>query len=244
MKRFTGIFAGLILLVAGLLAVQPADAAQRYFLSVVNEQGDSGVGAVGRCRVLTTGTTTDSTIYTTSTLATAATNPLSLGADGECSWWGATSTTYDVIVVIDSGTYKGSRVHVPSVTATTARKVLVTRSSAEKVLMIPYSGTASAATETDTRTVPAGAVVTRVVVETQVGAAGAAMHIGHSRIGVAGYCSAISVQTNDSYSYCAATAPTMANGLIHASTAFAVQNTTQGHVSSGYLWLFYKPTTF
>jgi len=144
-------------LAASLLAVQPAEAADRYFLTVVNEQGDTGVGAVGRCRVLTTGTTTDATVYTTSTLATSVTNPVALGSDGECSWWGATSTTYDVIVVIDSGTYKGSRVHVAGVTAQTARKVLVTRSSAEKVLMIPYSGT-TAATVTDTRTFPAGAV--------------------------------------------------------------------------------------
>ena len=236
----------LALLAASLLAVQPAESADRYFLSVVNEQGDTGVGAVGRCRVLTTGTTTDATVYTTSTLATSVTNPVALGSDGECSWWGATSTTYDVIVVIDSGTYKGSRVHVAGVTAQTARKVLVTRSSAEKVLMIPYSGT-TAATVTDTRTFPAGAVATRVIVESQVGGTGtAAMHIGHQEISVAGFCSAVVVQSDDTYYYCAPTAPTAgnANGRIHATTAYAVQYTTQGHTASGYIWLYYIPSTF
>lgn len=231
-----------LLLVASAFAPEAA-AQSRYFLQAVDDN-DTGLGAVARCRVLTDGTKTNATVYTSRTLGTALGNPITTDADGQCSWWGATGTTYDVVMVVDSGSFKGGVAHVKSVTASAAHKVRIARGSALKVLMVPFSGT-TAATVTATQTVPAGALVDRVLIETVVGgAAAAAMHVGNANIGVDGYCAAANVRVSGRFTFCDTTDPTAATEHLHGTTAVAVNYTTQGHTASGYLWLFYMPTAF
>jgi hypothetical protein len=166
MRKFLSWFTALGLLVVLALGVAaPADAAKYFWLGVVDELGQVVSSGV-TCRVLTTNEVgTNATVYTTSSLGTAASNPITANAQGVCGWWGGDATTsYDVIVYHQRGIAR-----LEAVTEADHR-VVINRMHPYKQVVFAFSG-ASAGTEVDTAIdLPEGAMVVDIVVETITGA--------------------------------------------------------------------------
>ena len=233
------------------LTVAPSWAATRFWLQ---GQGDNLEAITsGRCLVLTAGANTlAGSIFTTNALTTAATNPVAMSSTtGVCEWFSATATTpFDVILVVDSGPYKGTRIRVDNVTNTGQHLVKVRRSHGLKVLMIPYPSAASATATTDTRTLPAGALVSRVVLMTTTAVAGSSIALGQGANGAeANLCNGRAPDTREAlsesstaavgFSQCSSTPPGVPRQAFLAAANGAVRITNQNHASAGFAFVFY-----
>lgn len=243
---------GLATLLATLLlplAIAPPDALaqqNRYFLQVT---GDDGLAiTAGRCRVLDAGTNTDSTIYSDSALATTTTNPITISSSGtalgQCGWYLSTSTTsVDVLIVVDSGAYKGARVRVDNLTRTGPRRIIVNRASGTKVLMVPMPASASLTATADSRTLPQGALIVDVIGEVTTGVANSHFMVGAggSIQNLCGGSVALgSLPTSTVRFASCREGTTLLPVLNHVSSAIRLNN--QNHATAGYLWIFYRET--
>lgn len=212
---------------------------QRFQLQIVgDDQPNPTPITSGRCRVLNAGLQTDATIYTTGSLATAATNPLTIDtSNGTCEWFAATTpTSYDVLIFVTDGPWKGAVVRVDNVTRTGRKNVTVSRSSSMKMLVLTIPVGATAATVTGA-TIPKGSLVTHTILETTTAVASAVTLVGFDPAAAFGNLSQL----------CGAADGTMAVvGFINcAPTALflTAQGTlaysTQAHASAGYAYVYY-----
>jgi hypothetical protein len=156
MKKSLSVLSLTLLLLLALAAPAHAQGG-KFWLSAIGDNAE----AITNCRVyvLTAGTLTLPTIYTTASLATAASNPLTCdSASGVAEWFSTTATTaFDAIIAVDSGAYKGAYTRVDNVRRDGQHTVRMSRPSPMKRLYIPGPTSASATVTTDTRTLPAGA---------------------------------------------------------------------------------------
>lgn len=225
--------AGVLLLMAVPVSAQTE---RRFWLAA---KGDNGTTITdGFCRVVNAGLNTQPTIYSDRTLATTATNPITLDAtSGECSWYldGAT-TAVDVIMAVTAGAYKGARIRVDNVRRDNAKTVMVGRSQSEKVAMIALPAAAAGTITATSYTVPAGALIKDAVVEVTTAVAASNLRVGSLDVGAyAGsirLCSSVSTAAVG-FVNCAPSA------LLHAaSNAISINN--DNHAVSGYVYIFYK----
>ena len=230
-----------------LAGVGPASAQTgRFWLQAIGDNNEAITS--GRCLVFTNNANTLATIYTTVALSTTASNPLTVStANGVCEWFMPTSTTtVDVIMVVDGGAYKGHRIRVDDVTRTGQHTVRVNRASGLKVLAVPFTATASADVQTTTYTLPAGAAVERVTVQTTTAVTGAFPFAGLSTgiaVGLAGHSAAAlcsDARTNQiGLVNCPNTAQTLPYTALSATATTAVTYHNQNHATAGFAWVFY-----
>ena len=235
------------------LTVAPGWAATRFWLQ---GQGDNLEAITsGRCLVLTAGANTlAGSIFTTNALTTAATNPVAMSTTtGVCEWFGATATTaFDVILVVDSGPYKGARVRVDNVTNTGQHMVKVGRQHGLKVLLIPYPAAAAATATTDTRTLPPGAVVDRVTLMTTTAVANSSIALGVGSNGSesnlcdgaappSGQPGRFSYTGAVGFSQCGAALGEvpLLKTLVGDSTSQAIRIHNQNHATAGFAFVWY-----
>ena len=242
------------LLLLSLWLASPAWAqGGRFWLQAIGDNNEAIVN--GRCIVLTAGANTLPTIYTTASLATAASNPLTMGAtSGVCEWFAAMATTaFDAILVVDSGAYKGEAVRVDNVTRTGQHTVRVNRSGGLKRLFIPYPSAAASTATTDSRTLPAGAQVTYSVLWTTTAVVGSSLAVGHGADGAeANICSgrapigagtALTESSTGSvgFSWCAASAIGVPRQIYTAAASGAIRIHNQSHLTAGFAIISYTP---
>lgn len=209
-----------------------AQGGPKHIFNVVGDNGDPITS--GRCRFLTAGTNTNLTLYTTRTLATTKTNPVTVDTTtGTCEAYLPDATdTIDVIVYVDGGSYKGSGVRADAVSRT-SRKNLVVSHAGLKRLAVPFSLTASASTTSSTYTLPAGARVTHAIVETTSLVAASTANIALA--GIQGsLCSATSTAA---VGFAACNLDGNAGTVVSANAA--VTYNTQAHDSAGFAHVFY-----
>lgn len=234
--RIRGRIAALAALLALTLLVPPpevgAQANPRYWLQVVGDDGTTVT--TGYCRVLNAGLNTEPTIYSESTLTTTRAIPISIGATGECDWYQTRGLTYDVIVYVTGGNYKGSVARVDAFTG--VARVVVGRSHGTKVLVTPFSGAASVATQTASETFPRGALIREVIVETKTAVAGSTMVVGVATHAIDRLClTSVGATQTVGFTDCA---PTQL--MLHASAGLALIYSKQGHATAGYIHTYYR----
>lgn len=243
--RLTSRVTAAVLILLTALALVPLSAAHAqdldrvsYSLGVVGNNGEPITA--GRCRVMTAGTNTNATIYSDPGLVTAATNPLTINTtNGSCIWFATGSvTSFDVLVLVDGGSYKGSRLRAQAVTRQGPKRVEVARASAERILAVPFSRSISSAATTTTYTIPKGALIKDVLIETTTGIAASTMNVGSGASSPlhANLCGAKTTATTGGFVDCAPTSLLMA-----ASTALVYN--TQDHDVAGYIWVRYIETS-
>ena len=240
------------------LALAPPALAQggKFWLQAIGDNNEAIVN--GRCIVLNAGLVTLPTVYTTASLATAASNPLTMDAtSGVCEWFASTTiTAFDALGLVDSGPYKGNMVRVDNVTRTGQHTVRVSRFSSLKVLVIPFPSAASATATTDTRTLPAGATVERAVLWTTTAVPGSSLAVGQGADGSeANICTgvapagsppvgAVSGTSSVGFTLCPATLA--AGGILpirqfQTSASGAVRIHNQNHATAGFALIYYSP---
>lgn len=250
MKKWLSGFAALLLVTLAL--VSPASAqAGKFWLSAIGDNNEAVVN--GRCLVLTAGANTLPTIYSDQALATTATNPLTMATTtGICEWFATASTTaFDVLMLVDSGAYKGTRVRVDNVTRTGQHTVRVNRASSLKVLAIPFPATAAATATTDSRTLPAGAIVERVTLWTTTAVVGSSIALGHgANLAEANLCngaapivSGVALTENSTaavgFSFCTPTATGTPRLMYVSAASGAVRIHNQSHATAGFAFIWY-----
>lgn len=233
-RFWTAILAALLLVAAAPLSAE-AQTYVKYWLEIVGDDSPNNTPlTVATCRVLTAGGQLLPTIYTTDALSTAASNPLSpISGTARCEWYG-TATSYDVVVVVPSGAWKGSVARINGVTRTGQKRVIVTRSSGLKQLVIAFTATASTATTTKSETIPAGARVESAILETTTAVAASTFNVNIA--GVNGsVCSAI---TTAAVGFASCTLDGNASNVVSAAAAVTVHN--QNHASAGFVNIWYR----
>lgn len=235
---------GMLVAVGMLLTtVTPAPAQQtaRFF---VNATGDNLEPiTAGRCIVLTTGTNTLATLYADGQLATSQANPVTLNTTtGECTWYMPTgTTTVDVWVTADSGTYKGSRVRVLGLTRTSTKRVVMGRWNPNKVLMVAFAAdTTSNNPQNSTLTLPAGALVKDVVIQTTTAIALSGLNVGTSEPGPNGTPMAIRLCSHISTITTGFTTCNPTNQVLTGSRTIFYVNQT--HATAGFFSVYYLET--
>lgn len=157
MKRWLARSIYAAVMAAVLLTLAPPAQAANYFFAGIADERDVAIASGIQCAVYTAGTETLATIYTTQSLGTAASNPLTGDSSGVCSWWQADSTAVDLVV-----THKRGRVSYQAFSVNTHKLVLNTQIPG-KALAIRFS---KQATEFSTAvTIPKGAHVRGVVLK-------------------------------------------------------------------------------
>ncbi len=222
------------LAVLALTLVLPLDVGAqgnpRYWLQVVGDDGS--VVTSGYCRPVNAGLATEPTVYTTATLGTAKSIPISISATtGECEWYATAGQTYDVLVSVTGGEHKGASTRLLSFTG--VGRAVVSKGHADKMLLVPFSASATAATRTSAFTVNPGFLIKDVVVETKTAVAASTILVGLTGANtIRILCNAIATWTVGSQD-CLTTSL-----LLHAGSALSVTYSTQGHATAGYLYLF------
>lgn len=263
MTRRTRFMAGILTLafIAFGLSVAPtAEAQAKFWLQVVGDDTSNSPITSAYCRVKTAGAATEPTIYTTAALATAATNPISVNTtSGECEWYLDTSTTsVDVDIYVTAGRYKGAVRRILALTRSSDHRVVVAIPSALKTLVVPFTGTSSVGTTSATQTLPGGALVKDVMLETVTVVASSTMDVGIAGldklaasagpVGGGFYCQRHSTATAQTVN-CALPAPTIANQALPTGNIIpvsagaagkAITWTSQGHSGTkGYIYVHY-----
>lgn len=231
----------LIPLLALLVGAFPLVAsAQQQFISFrLDIRGDTDEVIVdGRCRILTAGAQTDATIYTTGTLATAATNPLTIDSSaGTCTWYApSTTTSFDAIVAVTAGPFKGSVQRVDNVTRAGQKKVVVSRSLGLKAYMVTIPVNATANTISSGITLPAGTMLTHATLETTTAVAASRTLIGFAA-GGHGYVGSI---CDGSAAVVGVIDCELPRALVVVASTIAYS--TQGHGSGGYATIYALPS--
>lgn len=207
-----------------------------YLLNIVGDNDDF-VTSNATCRVLTASTNTDATIYSDPALSTTASNPLTVSSAGECKFYISGSiTSVDVLVLGNGGNYKGSRARVQGLTRTSSKLVYLQRNVAERIVAVPFSRSISSAQTTSAYTIPKGALIKDVIVETQTAVAASTIDVSfagaaNNRI----LCSVATTATAQGFANCASTSALM-------SASNAITYNTQDHATTGYLWVKYIET--
>ena len=189
------------------------------------------------CRVMTAGAQTEPTIYTTGTLATAATNPLTVNTTtGQVEFFmdGAT-TTVDAICWADTGTHAGTRKRVDAVSRAGAKRVVLDNSSPMKTAIFVNSITAGGvAAVSSTATLPVGALIKDALVETVTAVASSTLYVGRSPA-ASNICADVATSAVG-FVNCAPT--TLLNTAVLGVLAFS----DGGHASKTYTYVHYYET--
>lgn len=223
-------FAALLALTLLLPLEAGAQANPRYWLQVVGDDGT--VVTSGYCRPLNAGLNTEPTIYTTDSLATAKSIPITINATtGECDWYQTRGRTYDVMVYVTGGNYKGSVVRMDTFTG--VGKAVVSRSHGAKVLVTPFA-TSPLGHTTASERIPAGAFVYEVVVETKTAVTGSLFNVGLVSEAWNALCASISTGTV-TWQDCLPT-----RRWVHTAAGLAITYNNQNHASAGYIHTYFK----
>src|SRR3990167_210072 len=197
--------------------------------------GDDGsVIPSGRCRFLTAGANTNLTLYTTRSLATTKTNPVTIDTTtGVCKAFLPLGTdTIDVIVYVDGGSFKGSDRRADAVSRT-SRKNIVVSHSALKHLAVPFSATASTSTTTTTYTLPPGARAQAAIIETTTAVAASGINVNLAGT-QGGLCSDASTAV---VGFAACNLDGSSGNVLTANAAVTLHN--QNHPSEGLAHIWY-----
>ena len=244
MRKVIGGLLLLLTLGVPVLAGAQVTAPGAQYSFAVQARGESDVYetiSTGRCRILTAGTfNTDATVYTDGNLGTAATTltvasyapTIALDSTGTCKWYAAAaSTSFDVIVYIDSGTYAGLRARVDGVTRQGIKQVHFSRAYPYRVKSIPF--TRNTAAQTSAVQLPAGAVVTAAVAEITTAGTGSVSFGAGTPLTVTSLCNAAST-TTAGFVVCST-----GLALNVGSSAIALQYQTSDTAVTGFLSVFY-----
>ncbi len=219
-----------------LTLVQPlaagAQAPVRYWLQVVGDDGTAITS--GYCRPLNAGLNTEPTIYTSATLGTAKSIPITINAvSGECEWYQTRGRTYDVLVYVTGGKYKGS---VGRLLGFTGVDRAVVSQSATLELVVPFPATASASYQTASETFSLGGLLIQdVIVETKTAVAGSTFLVSYAGALDGRLCASVPTDVVG-FADCNPT-----RLMLHAGSALAVTWNNQNHASAGYIHVFGKP---
>lgn len=208
-----------------------AQANPRYWLQV---RGDDGsVITSGYCRPLNEGLNTEPTIYTTSTLGTTKSIPITINStNGECEWYSTRGLTYDVMVYVTAGNYKGAVIRLDAFTGVGV--AIAGRSHGTTHLVVPFSATGSTSTQTASETVNGGMLIQDVIVETKTAVAGSNFLVGLATYSNTEFCNAVSTGSVG-FVDCNPT-----RFMLHSSGALAIVFHNQNHASAGYIHVYGK----
>ena len=166
------------LLALFVLAAMPVGAdAQTGARFWVQVRGDNGLPITDAtlCRVRTAGARTEPSIYTSGTLGTAATNPLTANTTtGEVEWYmEGTTASVDLDCYVVTGDYRGSKGTLSSLTRSSTHVMSIPKAMGHKIFVVPTTTTATSVLQTAAAVLPAGSIVTDAFVEivTAVGSA-------------------------------------------------------------------------
>ncbi|MBI4060140.1 MAG: hypothetical protein HY403_01790 [Elusimicrobia bacterium] len=230
MRRWCAALTTLLALALVLPAAVAAQSNPRYWLQVVGD--DDSVITSGYCRPLTAGTNTEPTVYTTATLATAKSVPISINTTtGECEWYQTRGQTYDVMVYVTAGTYRGTQMRVKNFTG--VGKAVAPAGGAMKVMVVPFSATASLTTTQASESVPAGALIKDILIETKTPVSASRINVGLLRPGQEydNLCARISTATVG-FANCSVTTYLTPENL-------TITHNNENHASAGYLYVYY-----
>lgn len=246
------LFAGLALLVPtlplvgsyDLIGVAHAQSASQRFWVQVTGADDPGAPVTNRtlCRVVNSGANTEPTIYTDGQLGTAASNPLTANTTtGECEWYmGSGTTAVDLWVYVQAGPYAGAAVRMSNVRRDNIHKVLVSRPMTGMARVTTVTtATGSVNRQALSETLPAGALVRDVVVETVTAVANSTMNVGLVNGGFGAdilFCSAASTGAAG-FVNCSTTAT-----LVTVNNTGAISYHNQNHASKAYIHMYYYDT--
>lgn len=235
-RRMTALLMGVALLAALALpmAAQAQTSSQRFWVQAVDIERNPVTSTGTVLRVYNAGTNTDATIYTDGTLATAAANPVVCsGVTGDCSFYAnSTPASYDVVLYVVQGPYKGVRVRIPGLTRQNTHIAVLSRPQAgTRVLVTSLTGGATQADVATNATLPVGSLIREVILETQTAVATSVFNAGAPGIGAAGLCGG---QSTAVVGFINCSAP---NSLI--ATQAAITMNSQGHASKVYLYTYY-----
>ncbi|KKL47644.1 hypothetical protein LCGC14_2333490 [marine sediment metagenome] len=212
-----------------------AEAQQRFWLNLVGTDGSTIT--TGQCRIITAGSNIDLTIFDGRDLGTSITNPISLDANGVCSWYLAAGTTaVDVIVWVESGAYQGAKIKVDNVTRTSNHRVVIDRQHGLKTAYIPF--THSVTPTTSAVTLPAGSLITETFVETVTHLSSSGLDVQTVGGTVGELCDNL-VAASGGHSTGSVGFVTCAPTDLIIATHRAIQYHTDGHNVAGYLSIYY-----